>query len=333
MRDRVDAGAVHACRRQRRRTAAGGAANRCGSTAIRQGRRAGDDVLAGNARRRSAACVRPTGSRTTSSSSTRDRVEQALSWLALPAARAAVVRQPLFRGGRHRGARLRPRLARARDRGAHLDDALGELVAGVHRLGLDDRTTIVVVSDHGMTPISYDRVIYLDAFIDLSTVDVIEYRQQSAVEPARRRRRRRCIAGCMGSIPSWRSTGGRTCRSACIFSDNVRIPAIVGVPADGWTVTSGQRLVQEELHAAAHGYEPTTPDMGALFVAAGPSLRRGVVVDAVRKCTCLRSALPDPGAHACDERRQRRRHAGFPPIRARMSHTSSCYPVESGRHT
>ena len=34
----------------------------------------------------------------------------------------------------------------------------------------------------------------------------------------------------------------------------------------------------KELDAAGHGYEPTTPDMGALFVAAGPSLRRGLVV-------------------------------------------------------
>ena len=62
------------------------------------------------------------------------------------------------------------------------------------------------------------------------------------------------------------------------FRDNARIPSVVGVPADGWTVTSGERLTQEELHVGAHGYEPTTPDMGALFVAAGPTLRRGLVV-------------------------------------------------------
>ena len=62
------------------------------------------------------------------------------------------------------------------------------------------------------------------------------------------------------------------------FRGNARIPAIVGVPADGWTVTSGQRLMTEELHVGAHGYEPTTADMGALFVAAGPPLRRGIVV-------------------------------------------------------
>jgi len=37
-------------------------------------------------------------------------------------------------------------------------------------------------------------------------------------------------------------------------------------------------LMQEELHVAAHGYTPTTRDMGALFLAAGPRLKRGLVV-------------------------------------------------------
>jgi len=62
------------------------------------------------------------------------------------------------------------------------------------------------------------------------------------------------------------------------FRDNARIPAIVGIPDDGWSVTTGQRLLTEELHVGGHGYEPTTPNMGALFVAAGPPLRNGLVV-------------------------------------------------------
>ena len=36
--------------------------------------------------------------------------------------------------------------------------------------------------------------------------------------------------------------------------------------------------MSEELHVGAHGFLPTSRDMGALFVAAGPSLRRGLVV-------------------------------------------------------
>jgi predicted AlkP superfamily pyrophosphatase or phosphodiesterase len=159
----------------------------------------------------------------------------------------------------------------------HLDEALGQLVAGVQRLGLGDRTSIVVVSDHGMTPVSYDRVVYLDALIDLDTVDVIEWGASLQLNP-----RDGDVDGLYrrlhGKSPHLAiyKRGGVPARLH--FRDSPRIPAIVGVPEDGWSVSSGQRLTTEGLHVGAHGFEPATPDMGALFVAGGPRLRRGLVV-------------------------------------------------------
>src|SRR3989442_269954 len=65
----------------------------------------------------------------------------------------------------------------------HLDDSLGQMIAGVHALGLDDRTTFVIVSDHGMTPLSMDRVIYFDDYVDPETVDVLELHGFLALAP------------------------------------------------------------------------------------------------------------------------------------------------------
>jgi predicted AlkP superfamily pyrophosphatase or phosphodiesterase len=207
---------------------------------------------------------------------TRDRVEQALTWLALPAATQPSFVSLYFEEVDTAGHDFGPDSPELATAAAHLDDALGALVAGVHRLGLDDRATIVVVSDHGMTPTSYDRVIYLDALIDMSTVDVIEYGSTLQLNP---------LDGDVDGL--YRRLHGKHPKLAIYkrqdvpkglhFADNARIPAIVGIPADGWSATTGQRLVTAELDVGAHGYEPTTPDMGALFVAAGPTLRRGVV--------------------------------------------------------
>lgn len=41
---------------------------------------------------------------------------------------------------------------------------------GIDRLGLTNFTDVVVLADHGMTTIEADRTIYLDDYIDLSTV-------------------------------------------------------------------------------------------------------------------------------------------------------------------
>jgi predicted AlkP superfamily pyrophosphatase or phosphodiesterase len=246
------------------------------ATAIRQGRRAATMFWPGS--EAAIGGVRPTYWKPYDKQfEARARVAQVLSWLALPPAERPSFVSLYFEEVDTAGHDFGPDSPELATAARHLDDALGELVAGVHRLGLDDRTTIVAVSDHGIMPVSYARVVYLDAFIDLSTVDVIESGSSLQLNPRD------------GDVESlYRRLQGRHPKLAIYrrkdvpprlhLSDNARIPAIIGVPADGWTVTSGQRLVEEELHVAAHGYEPTTPDMGALFVAAGPSLRRNVIV-------------------------------------------------------
>jgi len=245
-------------------------------TAIRQGRRAGTMFWPGT--EAAIGGVRPTYWKPYDKKfATRDRVAQALTWLALPPAERPSFVSLYFEEVDTAGHDFGPGSPEVANAASHLDEALGELVEGVHRLSLDDRTSIVIVSDHGMTPTSYDRVVYLDALIDVSTIEILESSSTLAINPrdgdVERLYRRLHGRHPMLSIYRREDLPGRL-----HFSDNARIPAIIGIPADGWSVTTGQRLSEEELHVGAHGYEPTTPNMGALFVAAGPPLRRGLVV-------------------------------------------------------
>jgi predicted AlkP superfamily pyrophosphatase or phosphodiesterase len=246
------------------------------ATAIRQGRRAATMFWPGS--EAAIGGVRPTYWQAFDQKlPASDRVAQVLAWLALPETERPSLITLYFHHVDSAGHDFGPDSAEVADAAQLLDAALGDLVAGVHRLGLDNRTTIVAVSDHGMTPVSYGRVIYLDAFIDLDTVDIIESGSNLQLTP-----RDGDVDGLYrrlhGKHPKLAIYKRRDVPRSLHFSDNPRIPAIVGVPADGWIVSSGQRLLQEELDAGAHGYLPTTPDMGALFVAAGPPLRRGIVV-------------------------------------------------------
>ena len=245
-------------------------------TAIRQGRRAatmfwpGTEAVIGG--------MRPTYWKGYNENyPSAGRVTQALAWMALPAAERPSFVSLYFEEVDTAGHDFGPASPELAAAATHLDAALGQLVAGVHRLGLDDRTSIVVVSDHGMTPASYSRVVYLDAFIDMSTVDVLEWDSTLQLNPR---------DGDVDGL--YRKLHGRHPRLAIYkrqdvpsrlhFRASPRIPAIIGVPDVGWTVSSGERLMERELHVGAHGYEPATPDMGALFVAAGPPLRGGLVV-------------------------------------------------------
>jgi len=245
-------------------------------TAIRQGVRAatmfwpGSEVAIGG--------VRPTLWKTYDKAvKSADRVTQVLAWLALPEAQRPSFVSLYFDevdSAGHDHLQDSPELRAAVQ---HLDNALGQLVAGVRKLGLASRATFVIVSDHGMTSLSYDRLIYLDTLIDIDSVDVLEWTglleltpRDGDVEALYRR--------LHGKHPSLAIYKRDELPPRLHYHDNVRIPAIIGIPDDGWAVVSAERLAERELGAGAHGYDPTNRSMGALFVAAGPTLRPGLVV-------------------------------------------------------
>jgi hypothetical protein len=57
---------------------------------------------------------------------------------------------------------------------------------------------------------------------------------------------------------------------------------IVGVPDEGWMVTTreqeARRRPDAEARRGGHGYDPAIRAMHGLFVAAGPDVRQGLVV-------------------------------------------------------
>jgi predicted AlkP superfamily pyrophosphatase or phosphodiesterase len=252
-------------------------------TAVRQGRRAaamfwpGDEAAIDNVR---PTFWKPFDGKLPAS----DRASQALGWLALPAAERpsfiALYLDDVDHAGHDYGPDS-PELAAAARR---LDDAVGMLIAGVTRLGLADRTTLVVVSDHGMTTLSTERIVWLDDYLDVAGVDVIE--MGGILELAPR-------DGTVDDV--YQRLHGKHPRLAIYkredvparlhYSANARIPPIVGIPDDGWIVTTRQREQRRRDRPDAkpergtHGFDPSDRNMHAIFIAAGPALRQGVVVE------------------------------------------------------
>src|SRR4051812_10126871 len=245
-------------------------------TAIRQGLRAATMLWPGS--EAAIGGVRPTYAVSYEARPARlERVRQVMAWLSLPEAERPAFVSLYFAEVDDAGHDFGPDSTELAAAVGELDEALGVLIDGVHRLGLDDRATIVVLSDHGMTPTSYDRIIYLDAWIDPDTVEILESGSSLQLTP-----RDSDVDGLYrrlhGKDPRLAIYTRANIPARLHFNGNPRIPAIIGVPDVGWSVTTGQRSMEQELHAGSHGYTPAASDMGALFVAAGPSLRHGLVV-------------------------------------------------------
>jgi predicted AlkP superfamily pyrophosphatase or phosphodiesterase len=210
------------------------------------------------------------------------RVTQVLEWLGLPDDRRPSFVTLYFSDVDHAGHESGPDSRELLEAAAHLDDMLGLLVAGVQRLGLTERTTLVVVSDHGMTAVSDDRLIFLDDLVDPKTVDVIDSGSMLQIAP-RTGTVDELYRRLRGRAPHLTVYRKEQMPARLHYRNNPRIAPIIGMADAGWTVTSRarrQRRAEDNLPPArgAHGYDPTVRDMHALFVAAGPSLRRGLVV-------------------------------------------------------
>jgi predicted AlkP superfamily pyrophosphatase or phosphodiesterase len=79
------------------------------------------------------------------------------------------------------------------------------------------------------------------------------------------------------------------------FTPNDRIPPIVGVVDEGWTIVRDQSgIARAGRFRGNHGFDSAARSMHGIFVAAGPAFRRGVVVPAfenVHIYTALAAAL------------------------------------------
>jgi predicted AlkP superfamily pyrophosphatase or phosphodiesterase len=210
-----------------------------------------------------------------------ERVRQVLEWLALPEATRPTFITLYFSDVDHAGHRHGPDSPEVLEAARRVDDALGQLVSGIRRANLLDRTTFVVVSDHGMSQLAKDRVIFLDDYLNLSTVDVVEWSPNLGLLP-RSATVDQIYRALKDKHPALTVYKREDMPLPLHYRRSSRIPPIVGLADDGWTITSRARHLLGSAaglsDGGAHGYDPRHKSMHGLFLAAGPGVRDGMVV-------------------------------------------------------
>jgi predicted AlkP superfamily pyrophosphatase or phosphodiesterase len=255
-------------------------------TAIRGGQRADSMFWPGS--EAAIGGVRPTAWKPFDDAvSNADRVKQVLAWLTLPADQRPSFVTLYFSETDHAGHDYGPESPQVLEAAHHLDEALGQLVSGVQALGLLDRTSFVVVSDHGMSQHRDNQTIFLDDYLDLSTVEVIDWTPILELAPRSRSSGAsspvdEVYRALKGKHPSLAVYKRDEVPASLHYRDNPRIPPIIGLADDGWMITSHQRLADARKAGRKmggdHGYDPKYISMHGLFVAAGPRIAQHRIV-------------------------------------------------------
>lgn len=202
------------------------------------------------------------------------RVDSLLAWLDLPANQRPRLLMGYFEEPDGAGHTYGPNAPETQTAVLRVDSALAQLMAGIHARDLDDSVDVLIVSDHGMTEVSPNRVAYLDDVVDSTNVRVI-YQSPLLLITARDGDQDALLARLehLAHVSVWKK---ENVPARLHYGTSARITPIVGIADIGWTI--GWRHGTPWRGRGAHGYDNAAPDMRALFLARGPNFRPGSTI-------------------------------------------------------
>jgi predicted AlkP superfamily pyrophosphatase or phosphodiesterase len=212
-----------------------------------------------------------------------DRVNEVLKWLRLPEAERPTFITLYFSDVDSVGHNDGPESKTVLEAAAGLDREIGALVDGVKALRLSPLVHYIIVSDHGMSQTSLQRLIPLDDYLDPATVYLIDSSPVVGVWP-----RTITVDAAYRALkdkhPALAVYKREDVPPELHFNSSPRIPPVIGIAADGWSVTTSAQVTEwrqtGRLMGGQHGYDPRLRSMHGLFIASGPQFRIGVTVPA-----------------------------------------------------
>jgi len=184
-----------------------------------------------------------------------------------------------------------PDSPQVRDAIVRTDAQLGRLMEGLSSRALLDRANLVVVSDHGMAPTTQRQTIFVDDYVSLDDIEIADINPTLGVipNPGRLDAVYQALANAHPRLSMYRAADTP---EAWHLRGQPRVPPITGVADEGWVVLRRADFAEywkRSPTGGLHGYDPTLPSMGGIFVAAGPAFKSGAVVPAMENVNVYRA--------------------------------------------
>ena len=239
----------------------------------------------------------------------REKVEQILAWLDLPAAERPRLIMSWWHGADAAGHQNGPGHEETRAMLRRQDHWLGELIAGVDARGLWSDLTLLVVSDHGMVEVQNTHDVA--AVLDDAGIPARVYQASALanVHLDRAEDAERAVAA-ISRLPGVRAFERSDLPEALRY-DHVRSGDVIALADPGialWRAWRGLDLLHRAgspfgRKVGAHGYDPSaTTDVHGIFVALGRGVGRGIRLPRVRTIDVAATITAlleiDPPAHS-----------------------------------
>ena len=206
----------------------------------------------------------------------KSRVDSVISWYNLPIEQRPKLTMLYFSEPDYTGHEYGPNSNEVNKSVIEMDSIFGYLIDELSRTKVYHDLDIIVVSDHGMSDVSLDKVILLDKFIDLDKYKVIP---SFAVTHLWNLNNDEDISRIFDNENNVQIFKKGQFPKKYHFS-NSDSPDYLIVADLGWSLTTTQKLKQSNsFPGGMHGYDSNYLEMHGIFFANGPSFKSGVRID------------------------------------------------------
>jgi len=153
-----------------------------------------------------------------------------------------------------------------------MDGLLGYFMEKLNEVGLSDNINVLLVSDHGMSELSEDKVIILDEIINLDDVDMVDWSPVAMIRPDKYKTEE-VYQALKENEENYRVYLRDELPERFYFSDHYRIPEIIMIADNQYTITSRDNFEERGVVPGMHGFDNQEPDMHTFFAAKGPAFK------------------------------------------------------------
>jgi len=199
------------------------------------------------------------------------RTDQLLQWLdAAPAERARFATlyfDDVDTAGHHFG----PDAPELNAAAAKVDAAVGRLVEGLKARGIT--ANLVIVADHGMAATPDTQKIFYDDILPADAARTIGMGAFLSLypNPGHEAQVAKALLAPHVHMQCWRK---EDIPARYHYGANPRVPPYFCLPKTGWLITT-HNYKPRDPERGAHGYDPSAPEMAAIFIGEGPAFRQG----------------------------------------------------------
>src|SRR5690554_88948 len=204
------------------------------------------------------------------------RVDTVVSWITQEPSKKIDFATLYFSFVDSQGHRFGPDSQEVIDAIKKADDLIGYLIQRLRENNLWDSTNLLVISDHGMTELSRERIIVLDDYINTEDVDIISG-SPAVMFNAKEGKADAVYSSLKKNEKNFKVYKKEDIPERFHLKKSDRMPEFLIVVDEGYTLNSRKYFDARPLYPSggAHGYDNMNEEMWALFIAKGPAFKKG----------------------------------------------------------